>query len=251
MNRWQYVRETAKRADSLWGWVFVFLLIAASATWVAFEFLVDDAHESARQTQCTTNLRQIGSALLSYERAHGRLPPAYLADTVGNPLLSWRVLLLGYLEGQNILDRFDPTQAWNSPGNATPSDFPFGVYRCPCSEYAPATSYLAVVGPNTAWPGPKGRKLSEIKNPRKTILVIEVANSGINWAEPRDLSIDQVAQGINAKNGLGISSHHSGGANALFADGHVEFLRENLDPKELARMFDVNPPENPTVDERH
>ena len=53
------------------------------------------------------------------------------------------------------------------------------------------TSYVAVVGPNAAWAGEKPRKLADFGNDAShTIMLVEVANSGIAWAEPRDLSLD-------------------------------------------------------------
>ncbi len=123
---------------------------------------------------------------------------------------------------------------------------PTAAYSCPSDQpqiELPITDYVAIVGPNTAWSGTTGRKLSEFKDPSKTILVVEVAEPGINWAEPRDLYVGQMAPGINPKSGQGVSSFHKGGANVLFADGHVEFLTDDTDPKRLAAMFDVNPPD--------
>src|SRR5262245_597747 len=37
---------------------------------------VQAAREAARQSQCLSNLKQVGVALQSYSNAHGRLPPA-------------------------------------------------------------------------------------------------------------------------------------------------------------------------------
>ena len=114
----------------------------------------------------------------------------------------------------------------------------------PTTQVLSYTSYLAVVGPNTAWPGAKASKLADFADPSKTILVVEVANSGINWAEPRDLYVGQMAAGVNSKSGQGISSAHPGGAEALFADGHIEFIPDDIDPKKLAEMFEIRPPAN-------
>jgi prepilin-type processing-associated H-X9-DG protein len=217
-----------------------------------FELLIpatELAHEASRKQQCVNNLHQIGLALLNYENSHGRFPQAFLTDKAGTPLLSWRVLVLDDLNAKSLLDQIDRSQPWNAPKNSALA-IPYFLFSCPDDNYGQNASYLAVVGSNTAWPGATGRKLSEIKNPSKTILVIEVANSGINWAEPRDLTIAQVAQGLNPKNGLGPSSHHPGGVNVLFADGHVEFLPEDIDPKELARMCDINPPDDPAAASR-
>ena len=70
-----------------------------------------------------------------------------------------------------------------------------------------------------------------------TLLVAEVANSGIHWMEPRDLHVVQMAPTINAKSGQGISSRHTGGAHALFADGHVQFVIESLSAADLHALL--------------
>ena len=53
------------------------------------------------------------------------------------------------------------------------------------------TNYFAVVGPNAAWTGDKPRKLADLgKDAVHTVLLAEMADSGIAWAEPKDLSLD-------------------------------------------------------------
>ena len=66
-----------------------------------------------------------------------------------------------------------------------------------------------------------------------TLLVVEVANSGIHWMEPRDLHVLQMAPTINAKSGQGISSRHTGGALVLFGDGSSRYVRDNLSAADL------------------
>jgi len=52
------------------------------------------------------------------------------------------------------------------------------------------TSYFAVVGPNAAWAGEKPRKLADFgTNAASTVMLVEVANSDIAWAEPEDFSL--------------------------------------------------------------
>src|SRR5579884_3202970 len=46
-------------------------------------------------------LKQIGWALHNYHEAYGRLPPAVVRGKDGQPLYSWRVLLLPFLEEEN------------------------------------------------------------------------------------------------------------------------------------------------------
>ena len=55
-------------------------------------------------------------------------------------------------------------------------------------------SYVAVVGPNAAWAGDKPRKLADFgDDPSGTIMLVEAVNAGIDWAEPRDFSLDAPA----------------------------------------------------------
>ncbi len=59
--------------------------------------VVQATRQQARQTQCAANLERILAAMQAYHQKHGHLPPAYSQDQDGQPLHSWRVLLLPYL----------------------------------------------------------------------------------------------------------------------------------------------------------
>jgi len=75
---------------------------------------VQAARESARRSQCSNNLRQIGLAALNYESAKKFLVPAFLGD---NSLISqsggynswptWAALLLPCMEEKTIADLWD------------------------------------------------------------------------------------------------------------------------------------------------
>ncbi len=153
--------------------------------------------DAARRTACADNLRQIAVALQAYHQANGCFPPAYIADKNGKPMHSWRVLILPYLGHDDLYKAYDFTQPWDGPKNSRVSALPLRVYACPCEPDArlagaAQTSYVAVVGPSAAWAGDKPR-IAPLDFPggaSNTIMVVEVANSGINWAEPRDLSLD-------------------------------------------------------------
>ena len=89
------------------------------------------------------------------------------------------------------------------------------------------------------FPGERSVKLRDIRDGSfNTIMIVEVANSGIHWMEPRDLQITKMAPTINPPTGQGISSNHPGGANVAFAEGHFEFLdAESLTPEQLQAML--------------
>ena len=77
------------------------------------------ARESARRTQCTNNLKQIGLGLHNYHSAKGEFPPGTIGD--GGPpapvapdmQFGWAALTLPYMEQDAVDDQFqkDPDPA--------------------------------------------------------------------------------------------------------------------------------------------
>ena len=55
----------------------------------------DRAQAEANRVQSSSNLRQLGLAIMAFERANGFLPPAAIRNPyTAQPLLSWRVAVL-------------------------------------------------------------------------------------------------------------------------------------------------------------
>src|SRR5262249_28073198 len=157
-------------------------------------------------------------ALHNYHEKYGSFPPAYIADEKGRPMHSWRMLLLPFLEQQQLFDEYRFDEPWNGPHNSRLADRILAVFNCPSENHEKGrkgtqmTSYVAVLGPETAWPGDKPTKIRDFTDgTSQTLLVVEVANSGIHWMEPRDLHVLQMDHAINSKSGQGISSAHTGG----------------------------------------
>jgi prepilin-type processing-associated H-X9-DG protein len=87
------------------------------------------------------------------------------------------------------------------------------------------THLVAIIGPGTAWREDGPVKLSDLPDGGKhTVMAVEVVDSGVHWAEPRDLTMDEALEGLKTGKGLRISSAHPGGINILFADGEVQTL---------------------------
>ncbi len=187
----------------------------------------DAAQEATRRMQCSNNLKQIGVALHNYDDTYGSFPPAYITDDEGHPIHSWRVLILPFLDQQPLYDRYRFDEPWDGPNNIKLVEEMPSVFQCPSNQSAAKTNmnYVAVIGPQTAWPGDTPVRRSDIVDgTSNTWLVVEVADSGIEWSEPRDLHVLQIAPKINASAGQGISSKHPGGAQVLCADGSVHFV---------------------------
>jgi prepilin-type processing-associated H-X9-DG protein len=182
--------------------------------------------------RCASNLRVLALAMLNYHEKNGCFPPAFVADKSGRPMHSWRVLLLPYLERNDLYEQYNFNEPWDSPANRKITARALKVFQCPSQPHSeePNTSYMMVVGPHTISDGPHSRKVSEITDgASNTIMLVEVADSGVRWAEPKDLNVNDLDFKINSPDHPGIGSRHTG-ANVVFCDGHSYLLSSNSIP---------------------
>jgi hypothetical protein len=78
---------------------------------------VQKVREAAARTQTMNNFKQIALAMHNYHDVHGQLPPAVVYDQNGKPLYSWRVLVLPFIEQDNLYRQFKLDEAWDGPNN--------------------------------------------------------------------------------------------------------------------------------------
>lgn len=190
---------------------------------------------------CQAHLKYIGMVLLQYHQRHGHFPPAFSCDASGKPINSWRLLLDDpYLFMYSKLN-YDIHQAWNSAHNSSLDLDKKNVafFQCPCDHdhIGGVTDYVAVIGTDTMWPGCKPASLSDDDSDKDKILVIEIVNSDICWAEPRDLTLDEALAKIQPQDGVGLGSKHSQGINYVTASGEVRVLNRNIDRDSLRQLL--------------
>ena len=111
-----------------------------------------------RRAICTNNLKQIGLALHNYHTVYNAFPPAYIADETGKPMHSWRMLILPYLEQQNLYDLYDFSEPWDGPHNIALLGKMPQQFSCPSRDQNATrrpslTSYVVISGPGTMFPG--------------------------------------------------------------------------------------------------
>jgi len=202
---------------------------------------IQTARGGARRITCNGQMKQIALALHNYQSANGCFPPAYIADKNGRPMHSWRVLIVPYLECDPLYRQYNFNEPWDGPNNKKLLAARPRRYVCPSDEDAHAqgatqTSYVAVVGSNAAWSGEKPKKAADVAPLSQTIMVVEVADAGINWTEPKDLSLDALEAAGAQPSTVTVSSRHGtrndffctyrhySGANVALADGSVRYL---------------------------
>ena len=198
-------------------------LFSVIGVWIVFA--ARDTRESARRSTCMGHFCQLNLAMHCYHDVHGTLPPAHVADENGTPVHSWRVLLLPFMDGNDLYKQYDFDEPWNGPNNRRLASSMPEIFRCP--SYCPEddqsfhTNYVVAVGAETAFPGSRSVRLAEITDDTsKTIMLAETCNANIHWMEPRDLNLDTMVFEINSNAEEGISSMHHDSANVIRVNGH-------------------------------
>jgi prepilin-type N-terminal cleavage/methylation domain-containing protein/prepilin-type processing-associated H-X9-DG protein len=103
---------------------------------------IQGARESARRTECSSNLRQIGVALHSFHDARGHFPSAYLSqpggamgevNDAGDAGPGWTCLfqILPYAEGAAVRNAFNLAAPCWAPSNAAAAKRVVSTYLCP------------------------------------------------------------------------------------------------------------------------
>ena len=208
---------------------------------------VQSARGAARRAQGMNNLKQIALAMHNYHDTFKSFPGAYSADEDGKPLLSWRVHILPFIEGQRLYEQFHFDEPWDSEHNKGLIARMPEVYRAPGSIAEPTkTNYLGIRGKDMIFVDPKrterggkwpqGTRMADIVDgTSNTIMVVEASDEeAVIWTKPDDYEPDEE----NLIKGLvGV---RPGGFLAALCDGSVRFIGEGIDLETLRRLFTRN-----------
>jgi len=88
---------------------------------------VQKVREAAARMQCQNNLKQITLAVHNYHDAVGTLPPL----RVTNQTVTWFVLIMPFMEQDNLRNLWTPTAAYSSATNAPGRQFHVKSFYCP------------------------------------------------------------------------------------------------------------------------
>jgi len=123
------------------GFTLVELLVVIAIIGVLVALLlpaIQAARETARRTQCLSNLRQLGVGALNYHDTHKHFMPGAYSCCWG----TWLVDMLPYIEEGQLFDLYNTTDrfflgsdgAYNSPDNLRVTTQRLEVMTCPSDE---------------------------------------------------------------------------------------------------------------------
>ena len=244
--------ESGEQAGTVWPWRWTLsiagLIITAFAAGIALTGVVHQTlwlltspepltkpPESLARVLSKNNLKQMGLAVGNLNEFEGRFPAGALFDSAGRPLHGWQTALLPFLGHEAVFQRIDRARPWNDPVNSAPLSSPIPEYLNPIQS-APQvpTGRLAEThySGNVLVLGDQRLKaVDDIPDGlSNTILAGEIRERFVPWGKPKN--VRDPLLGIN-RSPDGFGSPFSGGMHILMADGSVQFLSENVDPKTL------------------
>jgi len=218
--------------------VLALLVIVAPVGLVAVPAADDKLPEPTRREILTSqnNLKQIALAFHNYHDAMGAFPNNTY-DKDGKGLLSWRVLILPYIEEAVLYKQFKLDEAWDSETNKPLiAKMPklYAPIRVKAKEgetfYRGFAGKGAIFGPDKA----KGLKLTTVTDGTSNTGMVFEAGEAVSWTKGDDLPFDPKKE-LPKLGGL-----FDGASNVALCDGSVRRIKKDADEKELRKLIGYN-----------
>jgi hypothetical protein len=195
---------------------------------------------SDRKLQCSANMKQIVIAFHHYHVSHKEFPPLYTVDKNGNPLHSWRVLILPYIEQNALFESIRLDEPWDSEYNKQFHNLKIPIYSCPGPKADPnkRCNYVVIEG-QPLTPNEKTDFSNITDGMSNTISIIEVKEP-FCWMDPKaNITLKDLEKGINQKDSV-IGEPKGKGINIGLWDGSAKQLPNDTPIKVLKALATAN-----------
>ena len=246
-------RMIARRRRTVLVIATVFVVFLATSLFFAFTSFLLVQRENSRRERCDLNLARLYAATVEYCETNGSYPPAFTANSNGERLHSWRVLLLPFLGEENLYSQIRLEEPWDSEWNRQFWSKTPNIFRCastPIDENEDSISknklcaYSCVTGTSTVFPedGTAVTPDDLVDGASNTILYVE-RKKPVNWMNPNSELTEELVCEENkkiAKERENFASWHASGVLVVFCDGKRQLLSEKIDEDVLRLLLNVH-----------
>lgn len=183
---------------------------------------------AAARVKSQNNLKQIALAFHNYHDANGSLPRD-IADKNGKPLLSWRVVILPYIEQDQMYKQFKLDEPWDSDNNKKLIEAMPKIYAAPLGKFEKGqTVYQSFSGSDALMCGKPIRILDITDGSSNTFMAAE-AGDAVIWSKPADTAFD-AKKPLPKMGGI-----FDGAFNVAMCDGSVRFVPKGVKLENLKK----------------
>lgn len=187
------------------------------------------------------SLKQIALAMHNFHDNYGHFPPQALTDAKGKRMLSWRVMILPYLDQAALYNEFHLDEPWDSEHNSKLIAKMPALYRSksrPGVKNEPDTTcFVAPLTRNSTFGrvGPRVGIREITDGTSNTLMIVEAsADKSVIWTKPEDVTIDE-ADPLHS-----IINQDAAGFAACLCDGSARFLSKTIDATTLKALLSIN-----------
>ena len=189
----------------------------------------------AGRAKTQNNLKQIALALHNYHDVYNGFPPASVVDKKGKPMLSWRVMVLPFVEQDQLYKQFKLDEPWDSTHNKAVLDkHPMPpVFALPgvTKDGQKDTHFRVLVNNGALFDPIQATKIQSITDGTSNTIMVITAAAGVPWTKPDEVEFDPKADPRK------LLHMKDGGCSVAFADGSVRFLKADINADTLRAMI--------------
>ncbi len=146
------------------------LLVVMMIAGILVGLLMPASSDSDPMRHAEISMKMVARAMRAYELQHGAPPPSIIYDDSGNPMHSWRALILPQLGEDKLAAAYRWDEPWNGPNNLLLAQYRPWHYRTYYPQHdddVTSTSIHAMRGPAD-----------------EDLLIVEHEQALTNWLEP-------------------------------------------------------------------
>jgi len=186
------------------------------------------------------SLKQIALAMHNFHDVYGHFPPQALADANGKRLLSWRVMILPFMDQHVLYREFHLDEPWDSEHNLKLVSKMPAVLKSlgqPNEKSEPGkTRFVAPLTKESLFGRTGAVRFQDITDgTSNTLMVVEAsANRAVIWTKPEDILIDE-NDPLSS-----IINKDANGFAACMCDGSARLFPRRILPAALQGILTIN-----------